>query len=79
MQTHGTGYLSLMGQADCLKWDLETTSYASRGWGCGAVFNDKWLQLKRYTSVCECSITHKELIPIMLAAALWGRNGEQKL
>ena len=44
------------------------TSDASGNWGCGAFSDQAWFQLKW----AEHNITVKELIPIIIAAAIWG-------
>ena len=66
--------VSLMRQGGRQRWDIEITSDASGGWGCAAIFEDQWLQLKWPASIHECHITLKELVPIVLAAALWGQR-----
>ena len=50
------------------------TSDASGGWGCGAFYRDKWFQLPWNEPVRQYHITVKELIPIVVAAALWGTD-----
>ncbi len=49
------------------------TSDASGSWGCGAFTSSgKWFQLRLPESWDDVHITAKELLPIVLAAALWG-------
>lgn len=52
------------------------TSDASGGWGCGAFYEEHWFQLawKDTRGVEGLNIATKELIPIVIAIALWGRN-----
>ena len=50
------------------------TSDASGGWGCGAFYQGKWFQLPWNEPVRQYHITVKELIPIVVAAALWGTD-----
>ena len=52
------------------------TSDASGGWGCGAFYEEHWFQLawKDTRGVEGLNITTKELIPIVIAIALWGRE-----
>ena len=49
-------------------------SDASGTWGCGAVCQSHWFQLKWSTSSENYHISIKELIPIVIATAIWGRN-----
>ena len=53
---------------------VEVWSDASGSWGCGAIWETEWLQLA--WSDCgwflEAPIAAKELLPIVLAAAVWG-------
>ena len=48
------------------------TSDASGSWGCGAFAGQAWFQLKWVEQLQGHSITVKELIPIVIAAAVWG-------
>ena len=48
------------------------TSDASGSWGCGAFSGQSWFQLKWVEQVQGHSITVKELIPIVVATAVWG-------
>lgn len=47
-------------------------SDASGSWGCGAVWGRLWFQLQWDASSHHLSIAEKELIPIILAFAVWG-------
>jgi len=47
-------------------------SDASGGWGCGAFFQDSWFQLEWAGNLEGSHITIKELVPITIAAAVWG-------
>ena len=60
--------------------DISITSDASGSWGCGAITGKKWFQLKwaGLGSTRACNITVKELMPIVLAAAVWGRAWSAK-
>ena len=64
-----------------LLWDRDqpssvVTSDASGRWGCGAFWKSQWFQLKWPDSLPDHHITVKELIPVVIAAAIWGRNWE---
>ena len=48
------------------------TSDASGRWGCGAIFNNLWMQLQWPPEWAPVSIAPKELVPIVLAVAMWG-------
>jgi len=50
------------------------TSDASGNWGCGAFSGQSWFQLKWVEQLLGHSITIKELIPIVVAAAIWGHK-----
>ena len=54
------------------------TSDASGKWGCGAFWESGWFQLAWRDTACndEGNIATKELIPIVLAAAMWGKVWE---
>jgi len=45
---------------------------ASGSWGCGAVFQGQWLQLKWDRHWASMGIMAKEIVPIVLATAVWG-------
>ena len=55
------------------------TSDASRGWGCGAYWGSKWFMLPWSGPITECHITVKELVPIVLATSLWGKEWQGQL
>lgn len=54
--------------------DVSIVSDASGSWGCGAIHGASWFQLKwaGLGSAKDQNITVKELLPIVVAAALWG-------
>ena len=47
-------------------------SDASGSWGCGAVYEDHWFQLRWPPAWAGVSIAPKELVPIVIAMILWG-------
>ena len=53
---------------------VSIVSDASGRWGCGAFYDDQWLQLQWSASWTDVSIAPKELAPTVLAAAVWGRG-----
>ena len=52
--------------------DATITSDASGHWGCGAYCNAQWFQLQWSQSTMQFHITIKEMIPVVLAVAIWG-------
>ncbi len=54
------------------------TSDASGSWGCGSFYNQLWFQLKWPTSMGPCHIAVKEMIPIVIAAAIWGQDWQDQ-
>jgi len=45
---------------------------ASGLWGCGAVYNHHWLQLRWIEEWVHKDIMAKELVPVMLMTTVWG-------
>jgi hypothetical protein len=58
--------------------DICLTSDASGSWGCGAFVHSSWFQLKWPESFQGLHITIKELLPIVMAAAIWGEQWQNK-
>ena len=55
--------------------DVEIWSDASGNWGCGALWHQRWLQLQWVgLPIASESIAAKELFPVVVAAAVWGRE-----
>ncbi len=54
----------------------EVVSDASGSWGCGAEWSGKWFQLSwnEAQNAKEWSIMPKELLPIVIAAVVWGEQ-----
>ena len=57
-------------------WSPQVTfsSDASGSWGCGAVWRKEWIQCQWNSTWADKGIAVKELLPIVLAVALWGRQ-----
>ena len=59
-----------------------STADASGSWGCGAFLPEQpippWFQLTWPGHWLEEHIAAKEMVPVVVAAALWGRNWNQK-
>ena len=54
--------------------DITVMSNASGSWGCGAFWKSKWLHFPWPSSLQGLPIATKELIPIVVAAALFGHE-----
>ena len=56
------------------EWRVEIWSDASGSWGCGAVWGVCWIQFswESCPSFASASIAPKELLPIIMAVAMWG-------
>ena len=52
----------------------EIWSDASGSWGAGAFWGSEWFQLQWAPPLLDLQIAIKELIPILLACALWGNH-----
>ena len=52
---------------------LEMASNASGNWGCGAWHKDRWFQIPWDDRSQHLPIAVKELIPIIVAGAIWGQ------
>ena len=70
--------LSMMQQARKGNPDIILTSDASGSWGCGAFSDAGWFQQCWSSNTCEYHITAKELIPIVIAMAVWGCSWTNK-
>ena len=56
--------------------NVHVVSDVSRSFGCGAILlHSQWLQVEWPSSWSNVDITVKELVPIVVAAAVWGRCG----
>ena len=55
-----------------VQW-IHMSSDASGSWGCGAVWGQQWIQCRWEVSWAEVNIAAKELLPIVLACAIWGK------
>ena len=58
--------------------DIILTSDASGSWGCGAYTLAAWFQYQWPPSLRDQHITVKELLPIVIAAAIWGIGWSNK-
>ena len=46
--------------------------------GCGAIWEPSWLQLQWVGPLKDAFIATKELVPVVLAVAIWGRHWSKK-
>ena len=59
--------------------DTTVFTDASGSWGCGVCWGSHWLQLQWPSRLQDLSITVKELIPVVLAAAIFGPQWSGKV
>ena len=66
--------VSMMLKASWMAPEIEIWSDASGSWGCGAVWETKWFQVawEQWVDFAVASIAAKELLPIIVSAAVWG-------
>lgn len=66
--------VSLMRDATLNSPSVEIWSDASGGWGCGAWWRCNWFQVRweDWPAFASASIAAKELLPIIVAIAIWG-------
>ena len=70
-QWNGT---SMLVQFDRANPQVMVTSDASGTWGCGAYESGRWLQFKWPPNMKASHISVREMIPVVMSAALWGRH-----
>ena len=58
--------------------DTVVCSDASGSWGFGAIWDTHWLQEQWPASWASVNITGKELLPIVMAAGIWGKHWSNK-
>ena len=71
---------AMMWHVDWTRPEVVLTSDASGGWGCGAWWGNRWFQLQ-WLGLGESAsygITAKELLPIVVAVASWGKAWQGK-
>ncbi len=68
--------VSLMRESVLQSPSFEIWSDASGGWGCGARWECKWFQVQwsDWPFFANSSIAAKELLPIIVAVAIWGHH-----
>ena len=68
----------MMSVVDKINPKVSLTTDASGSWGCGGFSGTQWFSLKWTSSAAPLHITVKELLPITMAAALWGPQWKGK-
>ena len=58
--------------------EITFSSDASGSWGCGAMWNERWIQMEWNGSWDQQCIAAKELLPIALACAIWGAQWQHR-
>ena len=71
--------ISMMWVASCTSPEVRVVSDASGHWGCGVYCLPKWMTLQWTPCLQGKSIQVKELIPVVLAAGVWGRGWTGKV
>ena len=71
--------ISMLWDLGMSRVQLQVYSDASGSWGCAAVQDHLWLQLKWTPKLQHLSIAIKELIPVVLAAATFGNQWSGKV
>ncbi len=70
--------ITMMSTVNKANPDITIISDASGNWGCGAWSGLDWFQLHWAGPITKYHITVKELVPIIIAAAVWGHNWKGK-
>ena len=70
--------VSLLQQAGTVRPHMTLHTDASGTWGCGALLYPQWFQLQWPEAWSSVAIMIKELVPIVLACAVWGPQLAQK-
>ncbi len=68
----------MMHKAHCSNPEVTLTSDASGSWGCGAFWNTNWFQYQWCPITDKWAITEQELLPIVIASAIWGPQWANK-
>lgn len=66
--------IAMMRSVERSQVSFTMTSDASGNWGCGAFSGRLWFKLQWVDSYKDCHITAKELVPIVIGAAIWGEE-----
>lgn len=66
--------VSIMREVREAQPSVTVTTDASGDWGCGGFWDAEWFMLPWPGASESCHITVKELVPVTIAAAIWGRH-----
>ena len=69
---NGTGFLQVVGYPQPPSLSIQTD--ASGNWGCGGYLSGNWYKCQWPTEWLPVAIMAKELVPIVLSCAVWGRR-----
>ena len=69
---NGTGFLQVAGYPQPPSLSIQTD--ASGNWGCGGYLSGNWYKCQWPTEWLPVAIMAKELVPIVLSCAVWGRR-----
>ena len=58
--------------------DGQVQTDASGSWGCGAFYSNQWFQYRWSPEWLSLGIMAKELVPIIISSAVWGRSWAKK-
>ena len=71
--------LSFLHSPNCqLHFDGLVQTDASGSWGCGAFYSNQWFQYRWPPEWLSLGIMAKELVPIIISCAVWGRSLAKK-
>ena len=71
--------ISLAWDLGCHSPEITVCTDASGSWGCGGYTATDWFQYKWLAHHCVLSIASKELIPVVISAAIFGRRWSGKI
>ena len=71
--------ISMMSTVHRANPDVTMFTDVSGNWGCGALVDRDWFKLQWVGPICEYHITVKEVVPIVLAAAVWRPSWKGKM
>ena len=72
---HSWNGVSIMRESALQAPSFDIWSDASGGWGCGAWWECRWFQVQwsHWPAFSNASIAANELLPIIVAVAVWGQ------
>ena len=70
--------VAMMRRVEGVQEAASITSDASGGWGCVAYSGTEWFMLQWVGPIADCHITAKEMVPVVIAAVIWGNSWRGK-